>query len=74
MFEKSSVARLETQPLYATLVKATGQAPQWNFHKYIVDRTGTRIASCDARVSRGSASSSPQSSDCSRSNHDRPAR
>ena len=45
MYEKSSVARLETQPLYASLVKATGQAPQWNFHKYVVDRSGTKIAS-----------------------------
>ncbi len=53
MFEKSSVARLETQPLYATLVKATGQAPQWNFHKYIVDRTGTRIASYASAVEPG---------------------
>jgi glutathione peroxidase len=50
MFEKTSVARLETQPLYATLVKATGQAPQWNFHKYVVDRTGTRIASFASAV------------------------
>jgi glutathione peroxidase len=53
MFEKSSVARLETQPLYATLVKATGQAPQWNFHKYIVDRTGTRITSYASAVEPG---------------------
>jgi glutathione peroxidase len=53
MFEKSSVARLETQPLYATLVKATGQAPQWNFHKYVVDRTGTRITSYASDVEPG---------------------
>ena len=50
MFEKTSVARLETQPLYATLVKATGEAPRWNFHKYVVDRTGTRIASFASSV------------------------
>ena len=50
MFEKTSVARLDAQPLYATLVKATGQAPQWNFHKYVVDRTGTRIASYGSAV------------------------
>ena len=50
MFEKTSVARLDAQPLYATLVKATGQAPQWNFHKYVVDRTGTRIASFGSAV------------------------
>jgi glutathione peroxidase len=50
MFEKSSVARLETQPLYAALVKATGEPPKWNFHKYVVDRTGTRIASFQSFV------------------------
>jgi glutathione peroxidase len=50
MFEKTSVARLETQPLYASLVKATGQAPQWNFHKYVVDRSGTRITSFASAV------------------------
>ncbi len=50
MFEKTSVARLDAQPLYATLVKATGQAPQWNFHKYVVDRSGTRIASFASAV------------------------
>ena len=45
MFEKTSVARLETQPLYASLVKATGEAPKWNFHKYVVDRDGKPVAS-----------------------------
>ena len=50
MFEKTSVARLETQPLYATLAKATGQTPHWNFHKYVVDRSGTRIASFASAV------------------------
>ena len=50
MFEKTSVARLETQPLYASLVKATGEAPKWNFHKYLVDRAGTRIVSYASAV------------------------
>jgi glutathione peroxidase len=50
MFEKTSVARLDAQPLYATLVKATGQAPQWNFHKYVVDRSGMRITSFGSAV------------------------
>jgi glutathione peroxidase len=53
MFEKSSVARLDIQPLYATLVKATGQAPKWNFHKYVVDRTGTRVESFGSSVEPG---------------------
>ena len=49
MFEKTSVARLDTQPLYASLVKATGEAPRWNFHKYVVDRSGTKIVSYPKR-------------------------
>ena len=50
MFEKTSVARLETQPLYASLVRATGEAPKWNFHKYVVDRTGTKVASYESAI------------------------
>jgi glutathione peroxidase len=50
MFEKTSVSRLETQPLYASLVKATGDAPKWNFHKYVVDRSGTKIVSYASAV------------------------
>ena len=50
MFEKTSVARLDTQPLYASLVKATGEAPRWNFHKYVVDRRGTKIVSYPSAV------------------------
>jgi glutathione peroxidase len=45
MFEKSSVARLDANPLYVELARKTGAAPKWNFHKYVVDRSGTRIAS-----------------------------
>ncbi|HET7031507.1 MAG TPA: glutathione peroxidase [Casimicrobiaceae bacterium] len=50
MFEKTSVARLETQPLYASLVQATGEAPKWNFHKYVVDRAGTKVVSYASAV------------------------
>ena len=45
MFEKSSVARLDANPLYIELRNRTGAAPKWNFHKYVVDRSGTRVAS-----------------------------
>jgi len=45
MFEKSSVAKLSANPLYTELATATGAAPQWNFHKYVVDRNGTPVAS-----------------------------
>jgi glutathione peroxidase len=47
MFAKTE---LKKNPLYADLVKATGSAPRWNFHKYLVDRSGTRVASFDTRV------------------------
>ncbi len=40
MFEKSSVTSLKTNPLYADLLARTGQAPKWNFHKYLIDRNG----------------------------------
>jgi glutathione peroxidase len=31
-------------------VKATGAAPRWNFHKYLVDRSGKQVASFDTRI------------------------
>jgi glutathione peroxidase len=40
MFEKSSVATLKTNPLYAELRAKTGQTPKWNFFKYVIDRSG----------------------------------
>src|SRR5213075_1788539 len=36
MFSKTD---LKTNAFYAELGKATGQAPKWNFHKYLVDRS-----------------------------------
>ena len=50
MFEKSSVNSVKTNPLFAELVARTGQAPQWNFHKYLVDREGKRVTSFGTRV------------------------
>jgi glutathione peroxidase len=45
LYEKSTVANLARNPLYAELTRATGQAPKWNFHKYVVDRDGKPVAS-----------------------------
>jgi len=50
MFAKSD---LKSNSFYVDLVKATGAAPQWNFHKYLVDRSGTRVQSFDTRVEPG---------------------
>ena len=47
MFAKTE---LKANPLYAELVRATGQAPRWNFHKYLVDRKGARVESFGTRV------------------------
>ena len=43
MFSKTVVVGTGRSPLYAALAKASGEAPQWNFHKYLVDRQG-RVA------------------------------
>jgi glutathione peroxidase len=47
--------RVAANPLYAQLIRSTGQAPQWNFHKYLVNRSGTRIESFASKVEPGSA-------------------
>jgi glutathione peroxidase len=47
MFAKTD---LKKNPLYADLVKAAGRAPQWNFHKYLVDRAGKSVQSFDTRT------------------------
>ena len=41
---------LKKSPLYADLAKETGQAPRWNFHKYLIDRSGKRVQSFDTKV------------------------
>ncbi len=50
MFSKVTVRGAGTHPLYAQLTQATGQAPGWNFHKYLVDRQGRVVASFNSDV------------------------
>jgi glutathione peroxidase len=45
MFEKSSVTGPGANPLFKDLTAATGKAPQWNFHKYLIGRNGEVLAS-----------------------------
>jgi glutathione peroxidase len=47
MFGKTE---LKKNPLYSDLAKATGAAPRWNFHKYLIDRTGKQVQSFDTKV------------------------
>jgi len=53
MFGKTSVAP-GASPLFDGLAKATGQRPQWNFHKYLVGRDGRTVASFPSKVEPGS--------------------
>ena len=43
MFEPTSVKGDDADPMYRMLKAATGKAPSWNFNKYLVNSTGTKI-------------------------------
>lgn len=47
MFAKTD---LKTNPLYTDLQKVTGESPKWNFHKYLVDRSGNKVQSFGTKV------------------------
>jgi glutathione peroxidase len=51
MFAKVKTTGSGAHPLYGALVKATGQPPMWNFHKYLIDRQGKVVASFESAVS-----------------------
>ena len=53
MMNKAVVVGSERNALYAELAKATGVAPKWNFHKYLIDRSGKVIASFPSEVEPG---------------------
>ena len=50
MMAKTNIAAPKTHPLYKDLIKKTGSSPQWNFHKYLIDRTGVKVASYESKV------------------------
>lgn len=45
MLSKSAVKGPQAAPLYRGLAAATGEAPGWNFHKYLVGRDGRALGS-----------------------------
>lgn len=51
MFEKVSVKGPSADPFFKHLARLSGEAPRWNFHKYLVDREGRLVASFPSRVS-----------------------
>jgi glutathione peroxidase len=50
MFEKVHVKGNDATPLYVSLKAATGDEPDWNFHKFLIDRSGKVVASYPAKT------------------------
>jgi glutathione peroxidase len=50
MFAKTSVKARAGNPLFDDLAQRTGQAPGWNFHKYLIGRDGRTVKSYPSRV------------------------
>ena len=51
MFAKTSVVGKQANPLYVDLARLTNQRPEWNFHKYLIDRNGNAVDSFASVVS-----------------------
>ena len=50
VFAKVETVPLSKAPIFDSLVAATGAAPKWNFHKYLIDRSGKRVESFESAV------------------------
>jgi glutathione peroxidase len=50
MFAKSAVAKGTINPFYERLAQASNSRPQWNFHKYLVDRKGERVLAYESAI------------------------
>ena len=50
VFAKTAVGGANANPLFRQLATRTGQPPLWNFHKYLVDKTGQQIAAFESAV------------------------
>lgn len=50
MFERVRVVGADATGLFRDLAAATGEAPKWNFHKYLVGRDGRVLASWGSRT------------------------
>ncbi|MET0216370.1 MAG: glutathione peroxidase [Burkholderiales bacterium] len=50
MFEKSAVTGPEANPVFQQLAAISNDVPKWNFHKYLVSRSGTKVVSFSSSV------------------------
>jgi len=50
VFAKTPVIGANANPLFRALAAKTGKPPRWNFHKYLLDRTGQPVATFDSAV------------------------
>ena len=50
MFASTVVSGNGANPLYAELIKATGNQPKWNFNKYLIDRNGKVVEYFPSKV------------------------
>ena len=50
MFAKTRVAAGGANAFYEKLAGASGSRPQWNFHKYLIDRRGEKVLAFESRV------------------------
>jgi len=50
MFARTRVAAGAANPLYEKLAGAGAGRPQWNFHKYLIDRRGEKVLAFGSKV------------------------
>ena len=50
MFEKVHVKGNDATAIYKDFKAATGDVPEWNFHKFLIDRKGNVIASFPSKL------------------------
>jgi glutathione peroxidase len=56
MMAKTDIAAPKTHPFYKSLIEKTGTRPKWNFHKYLIDRSGANVESFSTLTSPDSRS------------------
>ena len=50
MMATSSVKGQQANALFKQLISASGQEPQWNFHKYLISQDGKQVNAYESSV------------------------